>query len=114
MSRPPLPVGTWGSISTRVERIDAKGKPVRYLSKANFRDHDGHVRDVTAFGKNKSAAERALLKLNQLPASDYEPASNWHQVWIDVGGQPQRLSRPARASHKLTSATTRGSPPSSD
>jgi integrase len=62
MSRPPLPVGTWGSISTCVERIDAKGKPVRYLSKANFRDHDGHVRDVTAFGKNKSAAERALLK----------------------------------------------------
>ena len=62
MSRPPLPIGTWGSISTRVEKADAKGKPVRYLSKANFRDHDGHVRDVTAFGKTKTAAERALLK----------------------------------------------------
>ncbi|WP_405065133.1 helix-turn-helix domain-containing protein [Kribbella sp. NBC_01510] len=62
MSRPPLPVGTWGSISTRVERTDAKSKPVRYLSKANFRDHDGRVRDVTAFGKTKTAAERALLK----------------------------------------------------
>jgi len=56
------PSAPGGSISTRVERTDAKGKPIRYLSKANFRDHDGHVRDVTAFGRNKSAAERALLK----------------------------------------------------
>jgi integrase len=62
MSRPPLPVGTWGSISTRVAKTDDKGKPVSYLSKANFRDHDGHVRDVTAFGKTKTAAERAVLK----------------------------------------------------
>jgi integrase len=62
MSRPPLPVGTWGSISTRVEKTDTKGRPVRFLSKANFRDHDGRVRDVTAFGKTKTAAERALLK----------------------------------------------------
>lgn len=62
MSRPPLPIGTWGSISTRVAKTDEKGKPVSYLSKANFRDHDGHVRDVTAFGKTKTAAERAVLK----------------------------------------------------
>ncbi|GAB2679523.1 helix-turn-helix domain-containing protein [Kribbella swartbergensis] len=62
MSRPPLPIGTWGSISTRLEKNGAKGKPLRYLSKANFRDHDGRVRDVTAFGKTKTAAERALLK----------------------------------------------------
>ena len=61
MSRAPLPIGTWGSISTRVVKTDAKGKPVRYLSKANFRDHDGQVRDVTAFGKTKTAAERRLL-----------------------------------------------------
>ena len=27
MSRPPLPIGTWGNISTRVEKTDAKGKP---------------------------------------------------------------------------------------
>ena len=62
MSRAPLPIGTWGSISTRVEKIDAKGKPVSFLSKANFRDHDGRVRDVTAFGKTKTAAERRLLQ----------------------------------------------------
>lgn len=40
-----------------------KGKPVSYLSKANFRDHDGHIRDVTAFGKTKTAAERAVLRV---------------------------------------------------
>ena len=60
MSRSPLPIGTWGSISTRVERTDDKGKPVAYRSKAKFRDHDGHVRVVSAFGKTKTAAERAL------------------------------------------------------
>ncbi|TCC38868.1 helix-turn-helix domain-containing protein [Kribbella speibonae] len=62
MAREPLPIGTWGRISTRVERTDAKGKAVSYLSKANFRDHDGRVRDVTAFGKSKTAAERRLLE----------------------------------------------------
>ncbi|MEU4291872.1 helix-turn-helix domain-containing protein [Kribbella sp. NPDC026596] len=60
MSRSPLPIGTWGSISTSVERTDDKGKPVAYRSKAKFRDHDGHVRVVSAFGKTKTAAERAL------------------------------------------------------
>src|SRR4051794_14532285 len=62
MSRPPLPIGSWGSISTSVERTDDKGKPSAYRAKTKFRDHDGHVRVVSAFGKNKSAAERALLK----------------------------------------------------
>lgn len=33
MSRQPLPIGTWGSISTCVERTDDKGKPDV--------DHDG-------------------------------------------------------------------------
>ena len=33
MSRPPLPIGTWGSISTRVEKTDAKGKPITYLAR---------------------------------------------------------------------------------
>src|SRR4051794_13991616 len=62
MSRPPLPLGSWGSISTSVERTDDKGRPVAYRAKAKFRDHDGHVRPVSAFGKTKTAAERALLK----------------------------------------------------
>ncbi|TCC55369.1 site-specific integrase [Kribbella pittospori] len=62
MARPPLPIGTWGSISTSVERTDGKGKPAAYRAKAKFRDHDGYVRPVSAFGKTRTAAERALLK----------------------------------------------------
>ncbi|MFF0270027.1 hypothetical protein [Kribbella sp. NPDC004536] len=62
MARPPLPIGSWGSISTSVERTDDKGRPVAYRAKTKFRDHDGHVRVVSAFGRTKSAAERAVLK----------------------------------------------------
>jgi hypothetical protein len=61
MSRAPLPLGSWGSISTSVERTDNKGKPAAYRAKTKFRDHDGRTRSVSAFGKTKTAAERALL-----------------------------------------------------
>ncbi|WP_165552907.1 helix-turn-helix domain-containing protein [Kribbella speibonae] len=61
MSRPPLEIGSWGKISSRVDKTDDRGKPIRYLSKANFRDHDGLVRDVTATGRTKSASEAKLL-----------------------------------------------------
>jgi len=61
MPRPPLPIGTWGDISTWVVQVDEKGKAVKHKSQARFRDHDGRVRPVSAFGKTKSAAERALL-----------------------------------------------------
>jgi len=69
MSRPPLPLGSWGSISTSVERTDGKGKPVAFRAKAKFRDHDGHVRPESAFGKTKTAAERTLLKKLQARAN---------------------------------------------
>lgn len=62
MSRPPLPIGTWGSISTKVLKTDKNGKPVKHQSQAKFRDHDGHVRQVSAVGTTKTAAERNLLK----------------------------------------------------
>ncbi|TDO30622.1 phage integrase family protein [Kribbella sp. VKM Ac-2527] len=62
MPRPPLPIGTWGEISTWVAKTDDNGKPISCKSQARFRDHDGRVRPVSAFGKNKTAAERALLK----------------------------------------------------
>jgi hypothetical protein len=62
MPRPPLPIGTWGEISTWVVQTDEKGKPVKHKSQARFRDPDGRVRPVSAFGKNKTTAERALLK----------------------------------------------------
>jgi integrase len=65
MSRPPLPIGSWGSISTSVERTDDRGRPVAHRAKTKFRDHDGRVRVVSAFGKTKSAAKGALLKKPQ-------------------------------------------------
>jgi integrase len=62
MSRPPLPIGTWGSISTKVTKTDKNRKPVKHQSQAKFRDHDGRVRNVTATGRSRMAAEHALLK----------------------------------------------------
>ena len=51
MPRPPLPIGSWGKISTKVTKTDAKGKAIGHMAKANFRDHDGQVRDVRAAGR---------------------------------------------------------------
>lgn len=62
MARPPLPIGTWGEVSTWVVETDDNDKPVKHKSQARFRDHDGHVRPVSAFGKTKTAAERRLLQ----------------------------------------------------
>jgi integrase len=61
MPRPPLPIGSWGRISTAIIKTDERGKPVTYRAKAKFRDHDGQLRDVTSYGKTPSASERALL-----------------------------------------------------
>lgn len=60
MAKPPLPVGSWGEISTWVVHTDTRGRPVKYKSQAKFRDHDGHVRQVSKYGKTRTAAERAL------------------------------------------------------
>ena len=54
MARPPLPLGTWGTITT--ERI----REGSYRALTRFRDHDGNTRRVTATGPSKAAAERAL------------------------------------------------------
>ncbi|WP_432947830.1 helix-turn-helix domain-containing protein [Kribbella sp. CA-253562] len=52
-----------GRISTSVDKTDDKGKPLNFRAKAGFRDHDGQLRPVAAYGRTSSAAERALLKL---------------------------------------------------
>ncbi|MGW1339460.1 tyrosine-type recombinase/integrase [Kribbella sp. NPDC002412] len=62
MPRPPLPLGTWGEISTWAVKHNDKGQAVKHTSQARFRDHDGRVRPVSAFGKTKTAAERTLLR----------------------------------------------------
>ncbi len=54
MARPPLPLGTWGTITTEKVRDGS------YRALARFRDHDGNTRRVTATGPSKAAAERGL------------------------------------------------------
>jgi hypothetical protein len=55
MPRPPLPIGSWGRISSNAVKTDQSGKPVSYRAKVKFRDHDGRLRDVTAYGKTATA-----------------------------------------------------------
>jgi len=62
MARPPVPIGSWGEISTWIAGTDDDGNPTKYKSQARFRDHDGHVRLVSAYAKTKTAAGQALLK----------------------------------------------------
>ncbi|MFI5728718.1 hypothetical protein ACIA49_01275 [Kribbella sp. NPDC051587] len=62
MARPTIPLGSWGTISTWPTKTDAKGKAVQHKVQAKFRDMDGHVRPVSAYGPTKTAAERSLLK----------------------------------------------------
>ncbi|WP_019204567.1 tyrosine recombinase XerC [Tsukamurella sp. 1534] len=54
MARPPLPIGTHGTI-TRTEVA-----PGRWQALAKVRDHDGRTRRVKRYGKTGAAAERAL------------------------------------------------------
>lgn len=53
MSRPPLPVGTAGSISVK----ESRG---RFRALAQFRDYDGVTRQVEAWGATPTGARRAL------------------------------------------------------
>ncbi|GAA1602478.1 hypothetical protein GCM10009789_65730 [Kribbella sancticallisti] len=62
MARPPLPIGSWGEISTWVTQTDDEGNPTKYKSQARYRDHDGHVRPVSAYGKTKATSRQAVLK----------------------------------------------------
>lgn len=54
MGRPPLPLGTWGSISTR------EVAPGTYMARTRYRDFDGVTRLVERRGSSKAAATRAL------------------------------------------------------
>lgn len=54
MARPPLPLGTWGTISTQ------QVTPGVHRARARYRDYDGHTRQVEARGKTAAAARREL------------------------------------------------------
>ncbi|WBQ04333.1 helix-turn-helix domain-containing protein [Kribbella sp. CA-293567] len=66
MAKKPLPLGTWGGIWIKPVRLDAKGNPVKFQARANYRDYDGVTREIAAHGKTRSAAAnklRATLKV---------------------------------------------------
>ena len=70
MSRPPLPLGSWGRIwvSSGPSRHD--GKPKSFRARALYRDLDGVTREVVAEGQTRSAAQATLLvKLRERSAS---------------------------------------------
>jgi integrase len=82
MPRTPLPIGTWGEISTRTLKPTKNGKPLKHLARAKFRDHDGTVRPVTATGSTKTAARAALiLKLqNRAKTSHSADLTEMHKI----------------------------------
>jgi Phage integrase family len=55
MARPPLPIGTYGSISVRVNKSGS------YVAKVRFRDADGVTRGVTRAGRTATIARNKLL-----------------------------------------------------
>jgi integrase len=82
MPRTPLPIGTWGEISTRTLKTTKNSKPTKHLARAKFRDHDGNVRPVTATGTTKTAARAALiLKLqNRAKTSHSAELTQMHKI----------------------------------
>lgn len=78
MARPPLDIGTYGVINL------TEKEPGKYVAKAQFRDADGITRAVTATGKSKDAATRALkakLKDRAAPEGDLiKPSTRLDQL----------------------------------
>lgn len=65
MAREPLPLGTWGNVTSRAVRRDEKGRAVKYEARTYFRDLDGRTRRVAAWGSSATQSEnrlRAVLK----------------------------------------------------
>ena len=69
MARPPLPLGTWGTITTQKIRDGS------YRALTRFRDTDGNTRRVTATGPSKAAAERALRDAARLTNDPATPTT---------------------------------------
>ena len=99
MSRPRLPIGTFGEMVFRT----SKSGQVR--ARARFRDWDGRSRLVQASGPTKAAAERALkVKLNERtlfqPAdTTLTPDSTFAQLvdyWLEDIDLEDRLARSTR------------------
>ena len=99
MSRPRLPIGTFGEIMFRTNKAG------QVVARALYRDWDGTGRQVTASGVTKAAAERALkVKLNERslfqPAdTTLTPDSSFGQLvqyWLDDMDVEDRLAKQTR------------------
>lgn len=60
MARQPLPLGTWGRISSHPVHSDSVGLPDKFEAKARYRDLDGRTRRVAAWGSSAPEAEDNL------------------------------------------------------
>lgn len=78
MARPPMPVGTWGTIN-RVQL-----GPGQWVARARFRDYDGVTRIVERGGTSGQKAENALKEAlrdrARLPAEDLTPETRLSRV----------------------------------
>jgi integrase len=91
MARPPLPIGTFGSITTRQVR------PGVYRASTRFRDFDGVTREVKATGRSAAAATRELkakIADRSAPSGDLiKPDMRMSQVadiWLSLYRTEQR------------------------
>lgn len=105
MGRPPLPVGTWGSVTV-------EGSPGRYRARTRFRDFDGVTRQVERTGATKGAARAALtayLSERTAPSGDAitgesrlsEVAEVWFAERTDLATNTVRRYRDALEDHIL-------------
>lgn len=93
MARPPLPIGTLGTI--RTEKLG----PNRYCARARYRDHDGKTRDVEATDTTAPAAIRALkVKVrDRVAPNDDEITRETHvstlaALWLEEIAAEERVS----------------------
>lgn len=93
MGRPPLAVGTHGSVNVQ------ETSPGRWRARTRFRDEDGRTRPVAAHATSRSAAVSRLmeaLKHRRPPTGDGELTSStrvdsWAPVWLaSVDRDPKR------------------------
>ncbi|MFC5142045.1 tyrosine-type recombinase/integrase [Actinomycetospora rhizophila] len=90
MARPPLPLGTPGTISV------AEEEPGSWVARCRFRDHDGVTRRLRKHGPSKTAAKAALHELIQqrqrgkagsagglTPASRFREAAELYLAKVD-------------------------------
>ncbi len=97
--RPPLPVGTFGSISIREIR------PRTFRARTRFRDFDGQVREVVRFGETPAAAQRTLRatlseRVDETRGTDITRATKVSELaaaWLEEVAESDRLAGSTKA-----------------